>query len=82
MRIDTNIMIPITEVKQNFSKVAFDVEVFEISKKLLAQNKKAYEMLKSDTQMENIVDSLTGIISDNPMELEDYRAERLERYIN
>ena len=31
-------------------------------------------------QIESIVDRLTGIIPDNGMSLEDYRAERLSKY--
>lgn len=31
-------------------------------------------------QIESIVDKLTGIIPDNGMSLEDYRAERLRKY--
>lgn len=38
------------------------------------------ESIKKDSQIESIVDSLTGIISDSGMELKDYRAERLEKY--
>lgn len=54
MTIDTNTMVSITEANQNFSKVAKlvddsavakDEEVLEISKRLLAQNKEAYEVL-------------------------------------
>ena len=54
MTVDTNIMVSITEENQNFSKVtrlaeesfvAKDEDVREISKRLLAQNKEAYEVL-------------------------------------
>lgn len=54
MTVDTNTMVSITEANQNFSKVARlvddsavakDEDVLEISKRLLAQNKEAYEVL-------------------------------------
>ena len=45
MTVDTNTMVSITEANQNFSKVAKDEDVLEISKRLLAQNKEAYEVL-------------------------------------
>ena len=45
MTVDTNTMVSITEANQNFSKVARLVDVLEISKRLLAQNKEAYEVL-------------------------------------
>lgn len=53
MTIDTNTMVSITEENQNFSKVArlvdeheaADEDVFNISKRLLAKNKEAYEAL-------------------------------------
>ena len=35
----------VIEINQNFSKVARLVDVLEISKRLLAQNKEAYEVL-------------------------------------
>ena len=45
MTVDTKTMVSITEANQNFSKVARLVDVLEISKRLLAQNKEAYEVL-------------------------------------
>ena len=61
MNIDTNNLVTITETNQNFSKVARLVdengytekepfasveEVMSISKRLIAMNKQAYDMLK------------------------------------
>ena len=45
MTVDTNTMVSITEANQNFSKVARLVDELEISRRLLAQNKEAYEVL-------------------------------------
>ena len=54
MTVDTNSMASITEANQKISKLAGlaadsvaakDEEVLEISKRLLAQNKEAYEVL-------------------------------------
>lgn len=61
MNIDTNNLVTITETNQNFSKVArlvdengytekeqltSDEDVISISKRLIANNKQAYDMLK------------------------------------
>ena len=45
MTEDINLMDSITEEYQNSSKVAKDEEVLEISERLLAQNREAYEVL-------------------------------------
>lgn len=45
MTIDTNTMVSITEANQNFSKAARLVDELEISKRLLPQNREAYEVL-------------------------------------
>lgn len=61
MNIDTNNLVTITEANQNFSEVArlvyengcaekeqfaSDEDVMSISKRLIAKNKQAYDMLK------------------------------------
>lgn len=38
------------------------------------------ESVQKDDKIENIVDSLTGIIPDSGMTLQEYRAERLGKY--
>ena len=54
MTIDTNTMISISEANQNFSKdarlvdedsIASDEDVLSLSKKIMKQNKEAYEVL-------------------------------------
>ena len=56
MTIDTNTMVSISEANQNFSKVArlvdenmaaSDEDVLSVSKKLIAQNKEAYNLLNT-----------------------------------
>ncbi len=56
MTIDTNTMVSISEANQNFSKVArlvdeniaaSDEDVLSISRKLIAQNKEAYNLLNT-----------------------------------
>ncbi|MCD8078400.1 MAG: hypothetical protein LUE63_08535 [Lachnospiraceae bacterium] len=43
-------------------------------------NQEKAETKDKGTRVSDIVDSLTGIIPDNGMTLEDYRAERLSKY--
>ncbi len=45
MTIDTNKIVSITEAGENPDIIASDEEVLNISQKLIAQNKEAYEVL-------------------------------------
>lgn len=70
--IDANRLMSIMSLPEAFRNRKLEIIVLPAEEHLAPS--------KDDIEIGNIVDSLTGILPDNGMQLSDYRAERLKKY--